>query len=383
MTADAVGGVWTYATELAAGLRAAGVEVVLAVLGPPPSEVGPNVRVIDAPLDWAAETPGAVLEAGRRVAALADAERVDLVHLNSPALAAGGAFRGPLLGVCHSDVATWWSAVKRGPLPDDLAWRAELTGRGYAACDALLAPTEAFAEATAAAFGLAQAPEVVRNGRTLNPARPGAGRDPGSVRFGGGAESVDRPGPGTGAPALAGVSGGEKPSAFACGRLWDEGKGMATLNAAAAHVSVPITAAGPLQGPGTGLADFPHLITPGSLGPMEVARLQAECAMFVAPSLYEPFGLAVLEAAQLGRPLVLSDIPTFRELWDGAAAFFPPGDAEALAAMLNGLSADERERDRLGRAALARSARYTAEAMVQGTLAVYRRLALAPAEAAA
>ncbi len=49
--------------------------------------------------------------------------------------------------------------------------------------------------------------------------------------------------------------------------------------------------------------------------------------IFVSTSLYEPFGLAVLEAAQAGCPLVLSDIATFRELWDGAAIFFPPGDA--------------------------------------------------------
>jgi glycosyltransferase involved in cell wall biosynthesis len=39
----------------------------------------------------------------------------------------------------------------------------------------------------------------------------------------------------------------------------------------------------------------------------------------VAPSLYEPFGLAVAEAARAARPLVLSDIPTFRELWGDAA----------------------------------------------------------------
>ena len=37
MTADAVGGVWTYALDLAVGLAPRGVEVVLAVLGPAPS----------------------------------------------------------------------------------------------------------------------------------------------------------------------------------------------------------------------------------------------------------------------------------------------------------------------------------------------------------
>ena len=43
--------------------------------------------------------------------------------------------------------------------------------------------------------------------------------------------------------------------------------------------------------------------------------------IFVSVSRYEPFGLAVLEAAHAGCALVLSDIPTFRELWQGAASF--------------------------------------------------------------
>jgi hypothetical protein len=94
MTADAVGGVWTYAADLAVGLREAGVEVVLAVLGPPPdadarSRYAGDLRVVDAPLDWTAETPADVAHAGRLVAELARAERVDLVHLEQP-----GARRG-------------------------------------------------------------------------------------------------------------------------------------------------------------------------------------------------------------------------------------------------------------------------------------------------
>ena len=53
--------------------------------------------------------------------------------------------------------------------------------------------------------------------------------------------------------------------------------------------------------------------------------------MFVSSARYEPFGLAVLEAAAAGCALVLSDIPTFRELWDGAATFVACDDDLALA----------------------------------------------------
>ena len=94
--------------------------------------------------------------------------------------------------------------------------------------------------------------------------------------------------------------------------------------------------------------------------------------IFVSAALYEPFGLAVLEAAQAGCALVLSDIATFRELWNGAAAFFPPGDDTTLAVTIQALAADFERRQSLGQAARSRSADYTAAAMAGGTLEIYR-----------
>src|SRR3546814_16818778 len=69
----------------------------------------------------------------------------------------------------------------------------------------------------------------------------------------------------------------------------------------------------------------------GVLGEASMAAWRERAGIFVSPSLYEPFGLAVLEAAMSGCALLLSDIPTFRELWDGAAVFTPAGDSDALA----------------------------------------------------
>ena len=298
MTADAVGGVWTYARDLAEGLAARGVEVTVAVLGPGGHHNhhgNPHFRTIAAPevtLDWLAASPDDVHAAGARVVELAHAVGADLVHLNSPALAAEAAFRLPVVGVCHSDVATWWAAVKGGPLPDDLAWRAGLTGRGYAACDALLAPTAAFAEATAATYGLTRAPTVVWNGRATPPAS------------------------GTGSDA--------EPFVFTCGRLWDEGKGAAVLDRAAAALAAPVFAAGARQGPGAGRVGFEHLIPLGALPAGEIARWQAEAAVFASPALYEPFGLAVLEAAQAGTALALCREVGFRGDEDGAGAVGHP-----------------------------------------------------------
>ena len=72
ITADAVGGVWQYATDLAGALADHGVETTLAVLGPAPSAQAlsqavaiPQTRIVitGLPLDWTAGSPGEVAEA--------------------------------------------------------------------------------------------------------------------------------------------------------------------------------------------------------------------------------------------------------------------------------------------------------------------------------
>ncbi len=65
-----------------------------------------------------------------------------------------------------------------------------------------------------------------------------------------------------------------------------------------------------------------------------MAQARADSSVFASCARYEPFGLAVLEAAQAGMALVLSDIPSLREIWDGAAMFADPRDAAGFAAAL-------------------------------------------------
>jgi glycogen synthase len=104
--------------------------------------------------------------------------------------------------------------------------------------------------------------------------------------------------------------------------------------------------------------------------------------VFASPARYEPFGLAVLEAAQAGAALVLSDIPTFRELWDGAAVFLDPDDAESWAATLHRLAGAPGMAADLGQRAKLRSYRYDVRAMVDRTLDLYRSVLCMPASAA-
>lgn len=351
LTCDAVGGVWTYALDLARGLTARGHRITLAVLGPDPDTAQrdeaaaiPSLALVAAglSLDWIAESPAELARSGQALAALAAGVGADVVHLNSPALAVEASFPVPVLGTCHSCVKTWWTAVRGGALPADLAWRAELLGEGCGRVDALTAPTRAFALATAEAYGLERVPIVVPNGRAF-PAR--------------------QVGP---AP--------QHPFVFTAGRLWDEGKNLSLLDGAAGCLPVRVLAAGPTEGPNGAAIALRHARPLGRLSPDAVASHLAVRPVFVSTALYEPFGLAVLEAAGHGCPLVISDIPTFRELWDGAAVFVDPRDGEALAAALGGLLAVEGERDRLGRLAAGRAASYGLDRMVDETVAAYERI---------
>ena len=79
----------------------------------------------------------------------------------------------------------------------------------------------------------------------------------------------------------------------------------------------------------------------------------------------------MVEAAAAGLPLVLSDIPVFRELWDGAARFFAPRDAAALADAVNRLAEDPASRAALAGAARRRAARYGVEAQARAVAGLY------------
>lgn len=357
MSADALGGVWQYTLDLAAGLTRRGASVSVALMGPAPdperiarAEASSGARILATglPLDWTAETAGEVCDASAALARLAEKIDADLVHLHSPALALAD-FAVPVVAVCHSCVATWWAAVGSGALPDDLAWRRDLNAQGCAKAARLIAPTRAFARTTQATYGLAQPPLVVRNGRDV-PAVPQA--EPGS-------------------------------HAFTAGRLWDPAKNAAALDRLAARLAVPLRAAGPVAGPTGQRVALRALHLLGRLDDDEIARELSLRPVFVSLARYEPFGLAVLEAAGAGCALVLSDIASFRELWDGAALFVPPDDDAAAAEAVQDLLADPGRRAALGRAARTRAAAYGTEAMVVGVAGIVGDLLPARDEAAA
>ncbi len=336
MTADSVGGVWRYAAELSRGLSGRGWRVTLAVAGPAPStlqreDLAPGVHLIETgvPLDWCAVHPTELAAAAATLAGLAAAH--DTVLLHAPAFLGECAWPAPVAVMAHSCLTTWWQAVRGGPVDQDYAWRAEAAAAGFRRAGAVAAPSAAFAQDIARTYGLAGV-AVIHNGRSPMALPPAWRGD----------------------------------AVLTAGRLWDDGKNAALLDRVARQLGAPVWAAGSTRGPAGQSVTFSNLQVLGSLSEAAIAEAYASATVFASAARYEPFGLAVLEAAQAGLALVLSDIPTFRELWDGAAVFVPPDDDAAWLAALRAMLADP---EPWGDRARRRAARYGAAAMVDGTAA--------------
>jgi glycosyltransferase involved in cell wall biosynthesis len=352
LVTDAVGGVWVYSLELARALRESGIETVMAVMGPSPNKIqreeASGFKLIDTglPLDWLATDARDLKRAGRVIAELAARECADIVQTCSAALLADMRFDQPYVAVQHSCVASWWAAVKGTPLPPEFAWRRELVERGLNRAAAIVAPTVAFAAETARIYAVNTPVQAVHNGLRRSAADSVAQAD----------------------------------FVFTASRLWDEAKNVATLDAAAARLKVPFQAAGPVYGPNGASVHLDTIRALGEVSPARLSGLLAARPIYASAALYEPFGLSVLEAAQAGCALVLSDIPTHRELWGGAAIFVPARSPEAFASAIQSLLNDWQEREKRGQRARACAERYTPERMATGMASIYSRLVRQQAE---
>jgi glycosyltransferase involved in cell wall biosynthesis len=341
MTADAVGGVWRFALDAAEGLQRRDARVRLAGLGPAPSAArlaeaaaaGVEVTWVDPRLDWTVPDAAAAAALGAALAEEVDRARPDLVHLNAPALGPFLPADTPSLVTAHSCLATWWAAVEGGAPPARLAWHAELTGAGLRGAAAATAPTEAFAGALRRAYGPLPRLRVAPNAaRPVTPAAKGS-------------------------------------FVLTAGRWWDKAKGLPTLDSAAEGLAWPVLAAGPLHGPDGQAAEPAHLRPLGDIPHAVLMERVARAPIFVSTALYEPFGLAALEAASAGASLMLSDIPTFRELWDGCALFAAPRDARGFAVGLRRLIDEPALRARLGGAARRRARAFGLDAQAEALAA--------------
>ena len=112
---------------------------------------------------------------------------------------------------------------------------------------------------------------------------------------------------------------------------------------------------------------------PGWLTPSELEGLWRLTSAFVFPSLYEGFGLPVLEAMARGVPVACSHASSLPEVAGDAALMFDPRDPRSIAAALEQLLNPGRELDALKVAGVARAAQFTWQKTARGTLASYAR----------
>jgi glycosyltransferase involved in cell wall biosynthesis len=349
MTTDTVGGVWTYACELIGALAPRGVEVTLATMGGglSPSQARRaarlgNLELVESKfaLEWMPEPWRDVDAAGAWLLELAARVAPDVVHLNGYAHAAL-AFGAPVIVVAHSCVWTWMRAVRRRD--PDATWTEyhRRVTAGLRIADIVVGPTAAILRGVLEAYDISARGRVISNACAADDWRPGE----------------------------------KAPLVLSAGRLWDEAKGLAELTACAPSIAWPIAVAGPTAPPGMLAGPIPrgvHVL--GDLEPRELAAWMSHASIYAAPARYEPFGLAVLEAALAGCALVLGDIPTLREVWGGTALYVPPGDSDALAMAINQLIASPAARGALAARSRVRALCLTPARMAAAYCALYDEL---------
>jgi glycosyltransferase involved in cell wall biosynthesis len=120
-----------------------------------------------------------------------------------------------------------------------------------------------------------------------------------------------------------------------------------------------------------GIADDVRIL--GWVPQEELEGLYAAATCLVFPSLYEGFGLPVLEAMARGLPVASSNRSSLPEVAGDAALLFDPADVGAMRAAIERLLGDPAERERLSRLGREQAARFTWEACARATLATYER----------
>ncbi len=347
MTADAIGGVWQYSLELARGLTGRGVAVTLAVLGSGFSaakraealRLGIPVFEHSGKLEWMDSPWNDVRLSGEWLLRLADQVGADVIHLNGYAHAVLPWDR-PVIVVAHSCVLSWYGSVRNREAPSSFDAYRKAVQNGLQAANLVIAPSCFMRDALVCNYGPVRDVRVIWNGR--NP-------------------ECFQPGP-------------KDAFILAAGRVWDEAKNFQVLDHAATRVHWPVYLAGESQHPEGGHAMMSGLHLLEALEAADLARWYARASIYALPALYEPFGLTVLEAALSGCALVLSDLPSFREIWGDAACYVSPRDAGSWEKQLNALGADPERQGALAHRARNRGLELSAGRMTVQYLAAYQHV---------
>lgn len=107
----------------------------------------------------------------------------------------------------------------------------------------------------------------------------------------------------------------------------------------------------------------------------EVEELYATSTAVVFPTLFEGFGLPVLEAMERGCPVLCSDIPVLREVGGDAVTYFDPTRPAAIAAVIEAALADPALRERQTEAGYDQAVKFSWDALAEQMLQVFRDVA--------
>jgi Glycosyl transferase 4-like domain/Glycosyl transferases group 1 len=410
LTTDVVGGVWDFSVTLGRELVGRGTHVVLLALGEPSadqrrqaSQAGAELIAEPLRLEWMQDSQADVLATQRVLDRLVQQFRPDVVHANQFAAACVAA---PVVLTVHSDVLSWrkWTLA---PHPPEASAGAK-NGPGGAP-----KPTRVAGNTSG---GAANAPGGAGNGPRGAAKAAGAA---GNARDGAGealAGEWSEPAEWQPYAALVRQALGRAdavvavsrflarevqtlygtlreidvipngwPPAFesrrprrrqtlVAGRVWDAAKNVqAALRAVPPGATVLL--AGEQRHPETGgLADLPHGVQQLGFVPRErLDDLLAQTRIYLSAARYDPFGLLPLQAALNGCALLLSDIPSYREVWGDSAAFFETGQLQERWEWL--LEDDAACASLAARARQRALERYSAARMADSYLDVYARVA--------
>ncbi len=365
VTADTVGGVWSYAKELVTGLVRQGVRVTLVSFGniPTPAQIDwiEPLRLVDFRptafrLEWMQEAEDDIDASSDFLMSIIEETQPDVLHLNQYCYG-NLPVSIPKIVVAHSDVVSWWATVKHQE-PQDVEWmrwyRNAVSG-GLAGATTVVAPSNWMLRQIQMWYSPVRQSRVIYNGRTPTLFNPHISKDD---------------------------------YILSVGRLWDGGKQAVLLTRIAPPA--PVFIVGAEEHADAALRSNATLsessVSVRLKGPQSEGQLRhwfGRASMYAATSVYEPFGLAPLEAAFSRCAIVANDIPSFREIWGETVCYFKTNDPASLQRQLERLQGNRELRLRYANLAYNRArARYTAERMVNDYMALYKSLAGVEAHAA-
>ncbi len=349
---------WDHCLDLASAFGRCGIEVALATLGDSPSRERldeslrlPNLKVFPSRFSEAwGSCPWEELErAGDWLLQIERLVEPDLVHLHHPIYGAT-LFRAPKLVSGDTCPLCDWRAVHLAD--DDLRWRQyrDAVARGVSGAEMLVTPTTATLLDLTSHLGPPRMARVIPDGRSPRVVTPGAKEEIVLSRLRPDDPTVD----------VAGL---------------DDLAGSLPWRVVVAVDGETESGQSAAPAPGGALR---------WLGPVRREQRLSwlrRASIFALPSRLAPSGLPVIEAALAGCALVLGDVPSLRETWEGAALFVDPDSPDDLRRGLELLIGEPKGLHGLARRARGRALALTPERRAAAFLEAYSDLLVGAREA--